>query len=71
MAGNTRCALITNTLHISHKNPTFRKKNGRSSWCVEDMKKAMESVLAAKMCVRKAAARFNSPKSSIQDRIPN
>jgi transposase len=49
---------------------TFKKKkSGRGSWRVEDMKKAMESVLVAKMSVREAADRFNLPKSSLQDRI--
>jgi hypothetical protein len=52
--------------------PTFKKKkNIKGSWSVRDIKKAMESVLAAKISVRKGTAvvGFNLPKSSLQDRI--
>jgi hypothetical protein len=38
---------------------------------VDDMKKTMESVLAAKMSVREAVGRFNLPRSSLQDTISN
>jgi hypothetical protein len=70
MVGSTGRAEVTYILQPCFRMPTLKmKEGGRGYWGVEDMKRAMGSVLVAKMRVREAARLSNLLNCSLQERI--